>query len=117
MTEASLGKGLKIFKSEFNLPAAIMAVMPLKQLAASHKPNAKDVAERLLKTTAIVMQLGAANSTYERIPRREMTDRLIISRLRDFDLTFFYHEKIDSSIPLAKIRICFLAISTPAWIF
>jgi hypothetical protein len=69
ISEASLGGGLKSFKSEFSLSDAIRAVMPLRQLVKSTHPNARRIAQQLVKTTAIIASLGTASTPYRQIPR------------------------------------------------
>jgi hypothetical protein len=69
--EQSLGKGLKAFTSAFSVPQAISAVVPLNQLLKSQEPRAHKVAQHLLKTTTMLMQMN--NREYEQVLRPAVT--------------------------------------------
>lgn len=60
---------LKAFVGEFSPMSAINAVLPLKQLCGSKQPQARRLADNLLKTAAIVYQVRAANGQYQQILR------------------------------------------------
>ncbi len=49
-----------MFQSEFSLPSAISAIKPLSSLVESKHSEAKKITERLLKTTAVLMQIGGS---------------------------------------------------------
>lgn len=51
--------------SEFSIPSALDSVKPLKALVQSNHPEAKKVAARMMKTTAVVMQLGGGAGEYQ----------------------------------------------------
>ena len=52
---------LKVHQSEFSTLSAITGVLPLRAIVESKSPSTKKIASRLLKTTAVLMHLGAAN--------------------------------------------------------
>jgi filamentous hemagglutinin len=53
-----LGSDKTAFTSEFSLPAAVQVMKPLKAIFGSDNANAKKVAERVLKTSAVLMQVS-----------------------------------------------------------
>ncbi len=53
-----LGAGKRAFVSEFSIPSAVNVVRPLKAMLNSNDVNAKKVAARILKTSAVVMMVG-----------------------------------------------------------
>ncbi len=48
--------------SEFSVLSAMDTVIPLKAMIKSSDPHAKHVADRMMKTTAIIMHLGATTA-------------------------------------------------------
>lgn len=57
--------GYRAHVSEFSIPSAMDSVKPLKAMVMSNHPDAKRVAARMLKTTAVVMQLGGGKGEYQ----------------------------------------------------
>ena len=53
------------FTSEFSLPAAVQVMKPLKAIFASDNDNAKKVAQRVLKTSAVIMQVSGNSAKFE----------------------------------------------------
>jgi hypothetical protein len=70
---SSVKNGHRAHMSEFSVLSAIDSVKPLKALAASSHPNARKISGRMLKTTAILMQLGGAREQYQHYFRPHMT--------------------------------------------
>jgi hypothetical protein len=68
-----MGGGIKVFTSEFDAMQSLQMILPLKQLVVSQHPGAKKVASRLLKTTVIMMQMGAGKGPYQPVRRAELT--------------------------------------------
>ncbi|MDZ4832701.1 MAG: hypothetical protein SGJ27_02755 [Candidatus Melainabacteria bacterium] len=65
-----LGAGKRAFVSEFSIPSAVSVVKPLKAMLASSDAEAKKVAARILKTSAVVMMVGGqAQFDYHAKPR------------------------------------------------
>ncbi len=60
-----LSQDAKLFVSDFSIPSAIFAVGPLSALVQSEHVGAKKLAGRLLKTSAILMQLNSDSSPFE----------------------------------------------------
>ena len=68
MNERQIGNGLKVYTSEYSVAHAMRTVLPLKHLVASGNPKAKKVADHLLKTTAIMLQLQGGGG-YQQLTR------------------------------------------------
>ncbi len=51
--------------SEFSLLSALDTVKPLKALAMSKHVHAKQIADRMMKTTAIILQIGGTAGQYQ----------------------------------------------------
>jgi hypothetical protein len=60
LTSRAAGASLRIYTSEFSTINAIAGVTQLKALLASDHPGAKRKAQHLLKTAAILSQLGGS---------------------------------------------------------
>lgn len=54
-----LGAGKRAFATEFSIPSAVSVVKPLQAILNSNEANAKRVAARVLKTSAVVMMVGS----------------------------------------------------------
>jgi hypothetical protein len=52
---------------------ALDSVKPLKALAMSKHVNAKQIADRMMKTTAIIFQIGGAAGQYQHYFKPRMT--------------------------------------------
>lgn len=65
--------GSRTHVSEFSIPSAMDSVKPLKAMVMSNHPDAKRVAARMLKTTAVVMQLGGGQDEYQHYFKPRMT--------------------------------------------
>lgn len=55
---SAIKNGTRAHISEFYIPSALDTVAPLKALVKSNHPQAKKIAARMIKTTAILVQLG-----------------------------------------------------------
>jgi predicted ATPase len=73
ITSQSLNNGLKVFSAEFSVPHACNAVKPLRQLLKSNHPHDRKVANHLIKTTAVTMQLRGRNGDYQQVFRPRKT--------------------------------------------
>jgi hypothetical protein len=73
MKEIPLTGGFKAFQSEFSIPIAMQTVMPLKQLAGAKNEHAQKLANRLVKTAAIVNDIAVSGDPYQRMPRTPVT--------------------------------------------
>lgn len=73
ITSQDLNNGLKVFSAEFSVPHACNAVKPLKQLLQSNHPHDKKIANHLIKTTAVTMQLRGRNGEYQQVFRPRKT--------------------------------------------
>lgn len=60
-----LGGDRTAFTSEFSLPAAVQVMKPLKAIFASDNAAAKKVAERVIKTSAVIMHVSGGNAPFE----------------------------------------------------
>lgn len=69
---SSLKNGMRAHVSEFSIPSAIDTVAPLKALVKSNHPEAKKIASRMMKTTAILVQIGGAGE-YQHYFKPRMT--------------------------------------------
>ncbi|PZM79026.1 MAG: hypothetical protein DKT66_21300 [Candidatus Melainabacteria bacterium] len=71
---SNVKNGHRAHMSEFSVLSAIDSVKPLKALACSSHPNARKIAGRMMKTTAILMQLGGSSGEqYQHYFRPRMT--------------------------------------------
>jgi hypothetical protein len=62
-------EGFHAFTAEFSMPSAISNVKQLRALVASKHPEAKKLADHMLKTTAIISQLAAGKGgAYQQFP-------------------------------------------------
>jgi hypothetical protein len=68
-----LGNGLKAFSSQYSIPTAVSAILPLRELLQSNHPHARRTAKQLLKTTAVLMHLQAGGSQFCRHPKHQVT--------------------------------------------
>lgn len=59
--------------SEFSIPTALDSVTSLRAMVQSNHPQAKKIAARLMKTTAVVMQLGGGQGEYQHYFKPRMT--------------------------------------------
>jgi hypothetical protein len=60
LTSRVLKPGVRVYTSEFSQLTAISTVKPLQVLAGSQQKAAKKIAERMLKTTAILLTIGGS---------------------------------------------------------
>ncbi len=58
VSRQTLNANSTAFHSEFSLPSAISAINPLLTIVRSNSSEAKKIRERLMKTTAVLMQIG-----------------------------------------------------------
>ncbi|MBX9670724.1 MAG: hypothetical protein K2X93_24195 [Candidatus Obscuribacterales bacterium] len=65
-----LGNGKSAFASEFSMPSAMQVMKPLKAMLKAENAEAKKVADKMLKTSAVIMQIGGgAAYQYHAKPR------------------------------------------------
>jgi len=76
VTERHLGNGLKAIHSEFSVPSALAAVVPIKSLMSSKHPHAVRTAKHLLKTTSVLLQLQSGGSNFEQHRKPQRTASL-----------------------------------------
>jgi len=53
-----INNGVKLHTSEFSVATAMQTIKPLQVVLGSKHPQAKKVADRMMKTTAILLTLG-----------------------------------------------------------
>jgi hypothetical protein len=70
--EQTVANGLKVYSGQFSMPHALHTVLPLKSVITSQDPGARKVADHMLKTAAILMQLSG-NTAYKQMVRPTMT--------------------------------------------
>jgi len=58
MVESDYGNGVRAFHSEFNLYSLMRGVDAIKKLIASDNPKTRKIASSMLKTAAILLQMG-----------------------------------------------------------
>ncbi|MBS1989907.1 MAG: hypothetical protein JSS83_05270, partial [Cyanobacteria bacterium SZAS LIN-3] len=73
MYEQRLGNGMKAFRSEIALPTVFSALKPLRAMVQSQDKETRDMAEHLLKTTSILMQLQSGGEDFKRILKPQLT--------------------------------------------
>lgn len=62
---STMKNGFRSHVSEFSIPSALDSVKPLRVMVQSNHPEAKKVAARMMKTTAVVLQLGGGSGNYQ----------------------------------------------------
>ena len=70
---STVKNGHRAHTSEFSVLSALDTVKPLKALATSKHAQAKSIADRMLKTTAIILQIGGAAGQYQHYFKPRMT--------------------------------------------
>jgi hypothetical protein len=65
--------GHRVHTSEFSILTALDSVKPLKALAMSKHAHARQVTDRMMKTTAIILQIGGAAGQYQHYFKPRMT--------------------------------------------
>ena len=70
---STVKNGMRAHTSEFSVLTALDTVKPLKALAMSKNAQAKQIADRMMKTTAIILQLGGAGGQYQHYFKPNMT--------------------------------------------
>lgn len=73
ITSRDLNYGLRLFSAEFSVPHTCHVVQPLKHLLQSKHPHDRKVANHLLKTTAVTMQLRGRNGDFQQVFRPRKT--------------------------------------------
>ncbi len=68
MNEHQIGDHLKVYSSEFSVAHAMRTVLPLKQLVSTSNPKAKAIADHMIKTTVILMQMQGGGG-YQQLVR------------------------------------------------
>ncbi len=71
--QSAVKNGHRAHTSEFSLLTALDTVKPLKALAMSKHVHAKQIADRIMKTTAIILQIGGAAGQYQHYFKPRMT--------------------------------------------
>jgi len=71
--QSTVKNGHRAHTSEFSVLTAMDTVKPLKALAMSKHANAKQIADRMMKTTAIILQLGGGAGQYQHYFKPRMT--------------------------------------------
>jgi len=74
--QSTVKNGHRAHTSEFSVLTAMDTVKPLKALAMSKHANAKHIADRMLKTTAIILQIGGASGQYQHYFKPRMTAKM-----------------------------------------
>lgn len=70
---STLKNGHRAHTSEFSLLTALDTVKPLKALTMSKHAHAKQITDRMMKTTAIILQIGGAAGQYQHYFKPRMT--------------------------------------------
>jgi len=60
-----LGNGRKAFTTEFSLPSAFETIKPLKAMIQSDNAEAQKLTQKVIKTSAVLLQLSAGGAPYE----------------------------------------------------
>jgi hypothetical protein len=69
--------GHRAHTSEFSVLTAMDTVKPLKALASSKHAHARQIADRMMKTTAIILQLGGGSGgQYQHYFKPRMTAKM-----------------------------------------
>ncbi len=69
IVKSDLEHGNWVFTSEFSVPYAVQAIKPLRAVMHSSDTRARSVANRILKTAAILSHLTGANGQFEFHPK------------------------------------------------
>lgn len=70
---STIKNGTKAHVTEFSIPTALDTIAPLKAMVKSSHPEAKKIADRMMKTTAIILQIGGGAGQYQHYFRPRMT--------------------------------------------
>lgn len=70
---STIKNGTRAHHSEFSIPSAFDTVAPLKAMVRSNHPEARKIAGRMMKTTAVVMHLGREAGQYQHYFKPRMT--------------------------------------------
>jgi len=65
--DSTFGAGVKAFMGDFSVPMAISAVPQLRQLITSKQAEAHRLAQHVLKTIAIVLQMKGGDGEYQQV--------------------------------------------------
>lgn len=65
--------GIKAHTSEFSVASAIQSVKPLQAVMSSKHPQAKQVANKMMKTTAILLHMGGNGGDFQHYFKPAMT--------------------------------------------
>jgi hypothetical protein len=75
--QSTVKNGHRAHTSEFSVLTAMDTVKPLKALASSKHAHARQIADRMMKTTAIILQLGGASAgQYQHYFKPRLTAKL-----------------------------------------
>lgn len=70
---ASLSSTLTVHSSEFSVPSAMSGVLPLRALVESKHPDARKIAQKVVKTTAVLLHLGVNSGEFQHFVKPRMT--------------------------------------------
>ncbi|MBS1998465.1 MAG: hypothetical protein JSS86_19205, partial [Cyanobacteria bacterium SZAS LIN-2] len=73
VTKTAINDSLAAFSADFHLPAAVYTIVPLRNMLASTDAGHKSRTSHLLKTAAIMLQLGNYASGYRTYTRPRLT--------------------------------------------
>jgi hypothetical protein len=73
VTSSAITNGVTIHSSEFSTLSALEAVGPLKKVMASSHPEARKLAQQVIKTSAVLMHLGSGSEDFKAYGRTRMT--------------------------------------------
>jgi len=76
LSHSTLDNGWKVYTSEVSIPSVCFAVKPLKQLMKSNRAEAKSMANRLLKTSAVLMTLSPDQGDFVQFFKSQATASL-----------------------------------------
>lgn len=71
--QSSIKNGHRVHHSEFSVISALDTVKPLRALASSKNVVARQIAQRMIKTTAIMLQLGGNGGQYQHYFKPSLT--------------------------------------------
>lgn len=73
ISQSKLENGWNVYTSEFAIPSACYAVTPLSTLMKSKHPEARGLAKRIMKTTAVLMTLSPDRGDFVQFFKQQMT--------------------------------------------
>lgn len=73
LASKTIKAGVKAHTSEFSVASAIQSVKPLQAVMSSKHPQAKQVANKMMKTTAILLHMGGNGGDFQHYFKPAMT--------------------------------------------